>query len=91
MDFEVLIPKNANSGIFLRGKNPKTNFADKATVELELADGPSLMSGSLLGHHNLNQQLNLADGKWHQFSILAKDNSITVTYNGKELYTAKLG
>ncbi len=88
MEFEVQLPKGGNSGVFFRGKNPKTNIADLATLELELIDGGA--AGELIKQKNLKQPLAIADGKWHRFSILAKDNSITVSHNGKELYTAKL-
>ena len=84
MDFEVQIPKGGNTGVFLRGKDPKLNQPINV-LELELIDGPT--AGGLSGILYPKQPITLADGNWHQFSILAKDHSITVSHNGRELYT----
>ena len=90
MDLEVQLPKNGNSGIFLRGKDLRKNQPFNV-VELELIDGQN--AGSLINatiNYKPKSPLNLADGKWHKFTILAKGNSISVSHNGNELYTCDL-
>ena len=88
MDFEVQIPKGANSGVFLRGKDSTVNKPNNNILELELIDSPA--AGALIPVQNPKQPINLADGKWHRFSIVAKDKSFTVSHNGTELYTVDI-
>ena len=61
-------------------------------MELELIDSPS--AGWLISLQNAikkpKQPIQLADGNWHRFTILAKGKSYTVSHNGAELYTADL-
>ena len=47
-------------------------------------------AGWLIRQQRPKQPIAIADGNWHRLSILAKDNSITVSHDGKELYTANL-
>ncbi|MEN9468668.1 MAG: hypothetical protein RL630_401 [Verrucomicrobiota bacterium] len=89
MNFEVQLPKGGNSGVFFRSKNPQANILDSFTLELDIIDGKD--AGTLvMQEEKPKQPLNIADGNWHRFSILAEDNSITVSYNGKEFYSWKL-
>ena len=88
MNFEIQLSKGGNTGVFLRGKNPNINKPDNSLVELELIDGPT--AGELFPIDKPKQPIQLADGNWHRFSILAKGKSYTVSHNGVELYTADL-
>jgi hypothetical protein len=89
MNFEVQLPKGGNSGVFFRSKNQQPNLTNFSTLELDIIDGKD--AGTLVLHEKPKQPLkNIADGNWHRFSILAEDNSITVSSNGKEFYRWKL-
>ena len=86
MNFEIQLSKGGNSGVFFRVK--KLDQMDPANLELELIDGND--AGWLIRQQRPKQPIAIADGNWHRLSILAKDNSITVSHDGKELYTANL-
>ena len=73
----------ANSGIFVRCKDPK-KIGARDCYEFNIFDGrpdPSYGTGAIVYHAEANPVLKAA-GKWNTFEILADKRHLTITLNG---------
>ena len=77
--------EKANSGIFIRCKDPKAIGA-KTCYEMNIFDArpdPSYGTGAIVYFAEANPTLKAA-GKWNTFEILADGRHLTITLNGQK-------
>lgn len=99
LDVELRVPPKANSGIFLRCPNPEKIAKNQGhhhqnSIELEIVTvanpKPKQGAGSLLTICSPKPPLVLKPNQWYRFTVLAVDSTITVSCDGKELYSFDL-
>jgi hypothetical protein len=77
--------KNTNSGIFVRAQNPKKIGAD-SSYEVNIYDarpGQEYSTAAIVDFARIPVPAPYkAAGKWNTFHITAKDNHVTVVFNG---------
>jgi 3-keto-disaccharide hydrolase len=80
---EFWTDEKANSGIFVRCKDPK-KIGARECYEMNIFDSrpdPSYGTGAIVYHAEANPVLKAA-GKWNTFEILADKRHLTITLNG---------
>jgi hypothetical protein len=89
---EFFVDENANSGIFIRGSDPK-NIGSKTAYEVNIFDrrpDPSYGTGAIVDVAKASPALQ-AGGKWNVYEITAKGGQMTVTLNGVRTAVARDG
>jgi Domain of Unknown Function (DUF1080) len=84
--------EKANSGIFIRCKDPK-KIGAKECYEMNIFDSrpdPSYGTGAIVYFAEANPALKAA-GKWNTFEILADGRHLTITLNGQKTADVKNG
>lgn len=80
---EFYVDDNANSGIFIRGQDPK-NIGSKTAYEVNIFDkrpDPSYGTGAIVDVAKASPVLK-AGGQWNVYEITAKGDTMTITLNG---------
>lgn len=101
LDVDFRIPPNnkANSGIFLRCPNPEKAARNRShhhqnSIELEIITEskpkPKNGAGALLTICSPQPPLILKPNQWYHYSVKAVDSMITVSCDGKQLYSLDL-
>ncbi len=80
---EFWVSEDANSGIFIRGENPK-EMTGKSAYEVNIFDrrpDPTYGTGAIVDVAKAATVLK-AGGKWNTYEIVAKGDTLSVTLNG---------
>jgi 3-keto-disaccharide hydrolase len=87
---EFWVDENANSGIFIRGSDPK-KVGSATAYEVNIFDkrpDPSYGTGAIVGVAKASPVLK-AGGKWNVYEITAKGDRMTVVLNGVQTADAR--
>ena len=86
LNLEFRTKEQTNSGVFLRSSDIVDWLHNSIEVQVLQGDaGPSHVVGSIFDVAAPKRQVPITPGEWYRYTIIAKDNVITVILNGEEV------
>ncbi|HYK89692.1 MAG TPA: DUF1080 domain-containing protein [Acidobacteriota bacterium] len=91
LDLEFKVSKDANSGVFLRARDPK-NVLSAFEIQIhESTDGTKYgMVGALYDAKPPSKNMAKPTGEWNRYTITCQDSKLSLVFNGERVLNVDL-